>query len=487
MIAKTGTGGGFRGLANYMENENKMKFKETRNLTGDHKDHYIRMMEESASLSSRVEKPVWHLTLSYAETDNPSKKMMLEDADQVLEKMGLDEHQAVIVAHNDEDFEHLHVMVNRVHPVKGKAWNRWNDWDRAKAILRDIEKQRGYREVSEKNWGKGKGLTNGEIHQWKDRGLEGAPLKVRAQLYNFEGAFEKAESWKDIEDFLKEAGCRIKPKYPGGVIEDRSTGKQMKLSRVDRKFSFGELQKEHGNYKEWKAQERARKRELAKKRQAKRKAEKAEKARKEQLARKKEEINNGLRHSHNTRVVKPYNNVKTYRWLESWEEVESRLEKTGLAIDFHEGKPVIYQTETGKGFTLDSWEKGSNKLSDFDAQQTESLSAYKTRQEAGKLLSDRKQVHKWGIGWKNAKKLKQFLKDYQQGREADAKESLRKILNSRFTAQKVIKVFKALAKLSGPMPAVSVGKSLSEKAFSKLKAKAKSKSRNRGKDTGLGL
>ncbi|NIW00546.1 relaxase/mobilization nuclease domain-containing protein [Candidatus Saccharibacteria bacterium] len=471
MIAKLKTGTSFMALANYMEQEQKMEFKEARNLTGDYKSHYVRMMDESASLSSRVEQPVYHVTLSYAEEDNPSKDMMLEDADQVLEELGLGEHQAVIVGHNDEEYKHLHLMVNRVHPIEGKAWNPWNDRDRAKAILRDIEKQRGYRQVSEKNWGKGKGMSNGEIHQLRDHGLDNPPLKFKSQFYDFKGGFEKAENWKDIEDLLKEAGCRIKPKGRGGVIEDRSTGKQMKLSRVDRKFSFGELQKEHGNYKEWKAQERKRKQELARQRQA-------EIAKKQALAKKKEDINNKLMHPDALEDENPYRRVKRCRGYDSWERVEQNLSAIDLELRLHNDKPAVVQTATNKGVYLSSWEEGSNKVSDFNAQKFQSFKNYKFHQKAGQYLENNQR--KLGLSLTQVKQIKKFLEQHQTGNEAEAKKALKTVLSGRAKVNQAIKIFKTLANFTGAGKAVTAGQSIAGKVLSQLNEISRGRGRERG-------
>src|SRR5699024_12371386 len=43
-------------------------------------------------------------------------------AEGYLGHMGLEEHQALVVAHNDTAHPHVHIAVNRVHPERGKAW-----------------------------------------------------------------------------------------------------------------------------------------------------------------------------------------------------------------------------------------------------------------------------------------------------------------------------------------------------------------------------
>src|SRR5699024_10829649 len=105
MIAKSTTGSSFRGLANYLEGEEKIAFKEAQNLTGDQKDHYMRMMEDTDSMS-KAEKRVYHVSLSYSPEDTTSKDMMLDDGHQVLQAVGLDDHQAMFVAYQDTEHKH---------------------------------------------------------------------------------------------------------------------------------------------------------------------------------------------------------------------------------------------------------------------------------------------------------------------------------------------------------------------------------------------
>lgn len=254
MITKSTTGGTFRGLANYLEGEEKIEFKEVHNLAGDHKDHYVRMMEDTASMS-KAEEPVYHVSLSYSQADNPTKDMMMEDGREVLQNLGLDEHQAVFVAHQDTDHKHLHLMVNRVHPTEGKAWNTFGDRYKLRTIAKEIENHRGYEETRFHNPDKDLELTNGEYHQLKDRGIEGMPLKAKAEFYQLDELFDQAKGWEELRQGLSEMGLEIRTKGRGGVVAEVATGQTMKLSRIDsdlgRNQSFHRLEKRFGKYKEF--------------------------------------------------------------------------------------------------------------------------------------------------------------------------------------------------------------------------------------------
>lgn len=75
--------------------------------------------------------PVLHLSLSWHPDETPSPEHMKETALAALKALGLQEHQAMLVAHNDEPQPHVHLLVNTVHPVTGKT----ADLNRSKETL----------------------------------------------------------------------------------------------------------------------------------------------------------------------------------------------------------------------------------------------------------------------------------------------------------------------------------------------------------------
>ena len=65
--------------------------------------------------------PVLHFSLAWHEKDAPSREEMQKAALGALKALGLQEHQALMVAHRDEPHPHLHLLVNTVHPETGKT------------------------------------------------------------------------------------------------------------------------------------------------------------------------------------------------------------------------------------------------------------------------------------------------------------------------------------------------------------------------------
>ncbi len=56
-------------------------------------------MRATAARSDRIEKPVYHVVLSFDPGDAVERATMERVANRMLERLGLTEHQAVIVAH----------------------------------------------------------------------------------------------------------------------------------------------------------------------------------------------------------------------------------------------------------------------------------------------------------------------------------------------------------------------------------------------------
>lgn len=65
--------------------------------------------------------PVWHVSLNWKAGEEPSRDEMMKAAQSVLKKFGLEEHQALVVFHDDTDHHHVHLMVSTVNPHTGRT------------------------------------------------------------------------------------------------------------------------------------------------------------------------------------------------------------------------------------------------------------------------------------------------------------------------------------------------------------------------------
>jgi relaxase-like protein/DNA relaxase TraI-like protein len=231
MIGKVTKGRGFVGLGQYLESgsngvsPDRVDWIESRNLpTNDPRTAAI-LMRATAHESDRVEKPVYHVSVSFDAGDRANRETMSRVADRVIADLGLDEHQVLIVAHRDKDHPHLHMMVNRVHPETGRVWDDGHDYGRIERSLREQERELGMREVpghhfqldGQERPARSEGLTTGQLRMWERTGTAPFDELVRSTVTR---DFNEAASWTDLERRLARHGLRLESKQAGLIITD---------------------------------------------------------------------------------------------------------------------------------------------------------------------------------------------------------------------------------------------------------------------------
>jgi relaxase-like protein len=153
MIAVSSSSRSFAALGRYLVvgrdkvEEGRVAWTSARNLPTDEPELAAKIMRATASQNVRVSQPVYHIALSFDPGDAVDRKSMEHVADRVLKELKLDQYQAIIVAHADRAHPHLHILVNRIHPETGRAWDRWQDYPAIQRVLREEESQLNLRPV----------------------------------------------------------------------------------------------------------------------------------------------------------------------------------------------------------------------------------------------------------------------------------------------------------------------------------------------------
>lgn len=156
-------GASFRGLGAYVLHDKdhaptseRVGFTATRNMATNDPHVAIRVMAAVAMDQDRLKaeagvkntgrksvKSVLHATLSWAKHETTSREEKEQAADSFLIAMGAQEHQAIYAEHTDEEHEHLHLIINRVHPESGKMLSSSKERLRASSWAEQYERERG--------------------------------------------------------------------------------------------------------------------------------------------------------------------------------------------------------------------------------------------------------------------------------------------------------------------------------------------------------
>lgn len=87
---------------------------------------------------------VYSYSLAWHPDQSPEEQHMKLQAKSTLELLGLQDHEAVVVAHQETDHDHVHVIVNLVHPETGKTAKVYKDHIKLSEWAETYEKDQGH-------------------------------------------------------------------------------------------------------------------------------------------------------------------------------------------------------------------------------------------------------------------------------------------------------------------------------------------------------
>jgi hypothetical protein len=253
---------------------------ELRNLSSSDWQNAAPEMLLTSELSSRVQKPFYHLVLSWHPLERPTDDQMVEAMEHLVRKLGLEEHQIVIGIHDDTPRRHIHAVANTVHPTTGKVWSKTNDQQKAELACREIEVKQGWShdrgrfdfEVRVENGEKTVNLLRndeawekkrqdratgerppsaGDVAFQKRNGFEPFSQDIPPALKDrFARAVAGATDWAGFHQALAPLGLLYRRHGSGARVYLAGSDEFAKASSWGQGYSMNNLQKKFGPYKD---------------------------------------------------------------------------------------------------------------------------------------------------------------------------------------------------------------------------------------------
>ncbi|HEX6373585.1 MAG TPA: relaxase/mobilization nuclease domain-containing protein [Longimicrobium sp.] len=243
-------GKGFKGVASYLESGkdgqqwDRVEWVESRNLPTRDPQTAARIMSATAHDSERTAAPVYHFSISFDPGDPVDRESMRRVADRTLRDLGLQDHQALIVAHGDTAHPHVHVVVNRVHPERARAWSNFRDFPRIERSLRAQEVEMGLRVVPGKHARVPELDGAAQVRGPVSRAGHGDAEFLRDVQERAAPVLQRARTWAEVEQGLAQHGLAVRVNGRGMSVTDGL--QQVKASEVDRAFSRARLEQRFG-------------------------------------------------------------------------------------------------------------------------------------------------------------------------------------------------------------------------------------------------
>jgi hypothetical protein len=193
-------------------------------------------MQGVASLNDRCKDAVCHYELSWPPGERPTRPQWTDSAVQTLKALGYENHQYMIVAHDDKKHFHIHIMVNKVHPQTLRASTPYRNWLALDAAARVLEAKYG--------WAHTPGMT-----RWDEQAKQAVPVSrseriaLRSTREQPTGAAAQFEHYQDQESFQSYVRREVAPSVRKLLARQDVTWDHMHhlLSKAHLKLEKGEL------------------------------------------------------------------------------------------------------------------------------------------------------------------------------------------------------------------------------------------------------
>jgi hypothetical protein len=183
---------------------------------------------EVRKLSSRVEKPVMHISLRLAPGETLSKDQLVEIAQACAAEFKFDQNQYVCALHKDTREQHIHIVANRVG-YSGKAVNLTNNYRRMANFCRQMEKKYNLREV----------LNPRKFLSKEQRLIPRQDMRKERLKKDIQDTLKHAKSYQEFEQRMQALGYAVIKGRGISFIDDKKV--KIKGSEVD--FSLSKIER----------------------------------------------------------------------------------------------------------------------------------------------------------------------------------------------------------------------------------------------------
>ncbi len=234
-MAKIVNGQGFRGVVNYILNqEKKAEILDSDGVMLDDREAIIESFNFQTELNSRITKPVGHISLNFSAQDQVklSSELMVQIARDYMGRMGITDTQYLIARHYDKEHPHVHLVFNRID-YNGHTISDRYERTRSEKICKDL--------TCEYNLYFAPGKEKVKEHRLRE------PDKTKYEIYHsLKTILPQCTNWNQLIQGLKDQNIGVTFKYKGrskevqGVIFDKNNY-SFNGSKVDRQFSYSKL------------------------------------------------------------------------------------------------------------------------------------------------------------------------------------------------------------------------------------------------------
>lgn len=215
------------------------------NCSSDNLDVAIKEVKVTQAMNTRSSSDkTYHLVFSLKEGEDLDDETLKAIEKELCASIGFEEHQRVSAVHSDTKNLHVHVAINKVHPITLNNVEPYYDKKRLQKACQNIEKKYGLspelgRSEQKKDKAKSNFTERDSFINWLKKNVV-ADLK---KILKTEGV-----NWQQIHELTAKSNVVIRPRGAGYVFSHKHIKLFVKASDVDRFFTKKRLDEILGPY-----------------------------------------------------------------------------------------------------------------------------------------------------------------------------------------------------------------------------------------------
>jgi len=183
-----------------------------------------------------------HLVLSFPEGERLPYVDLNAIEERFCKALGFNGHQRISVVHDDTNNLHVHIAINKIHPINLTIHNPYFDYKKVAKLCEQIEQEYGLTKVNHETVSDKAARVAQEIEV--RTGVESLLGWIKREALT---EIKDADNWQDLHQILKRHGLAIKERGNGFVLV-ANNGAAVKASSVDRSLSKGNLTQRLGAF-----------------------------------------------------------------------------------------------------------------------------------------------------------------------------------------------------------------------------------------------
>ena len=237
----------FAGLVKYIADpQDKHERVDYVSVTNCHTDDPAMAILEVTHTQSRNTRSsadkTYHLIVSFRAGEHPDSETLRAIEERICDGLGYGEHQRVSALHSDTDNLHLHIAINKIHPVRFIIHTPYNDHKALGSLCERLEREYGLQVDNHQAQKTGAENRAGDME--RHAGIESLLGWIKRECL---AELKAAQSWTEFQKVLTDNGLKLMLRGNGFVMTD-GNGTMVKGSTVAREFSKGQLESRFGPF-----------------------------------------------------------------------------------------------------------------------------------------------------------------------------------------------------------------------------------------------